>query len=113
MCKFDTQDVLAFSTPEVLKLAQEYYRLRVLPSLPEQQADRVGKILEQAMYDRGLDFWLTEIEHSLGHRLDLLTTERRQDYEDQRSLLREHLGSPEISQFCSASDPVVPTRRRP
>jgi hypothetical protein len=113
MCKFDAQAVLALADPDILNLAQEYYRLRVLPTLGEQQADCLGEIVAQAARDRRLDFWLTEIEHSLGHRLELLTAARRHVYEDQRSLLREHLGSQAIGQLCPVAAPVLPTHRRP
>lgn len=101
MDKFNSPAMLALSTPDRFTLAQEYYLLRVLPTLDDQQADRLGELLDQALDDRWLDFWITEIEHSLAHRLALLTADRRQNYEDQRSLLREHLGSDEICQFHS------------
>ena len=113
MCKFNVQEELVLAHPETLKFAQEYYRLRVLPTLSNPQADRLGEILAQAAHDRRLDFWLTEIEHSLGHRLELLTVARRQAYEDQRSLLREHLGSQAIGQLQPVEAPVLPTQRRP
>jgi hypothetical protein len=96
MHEFDLQDALVRSTPDILKLAREYYQLRVLPDLSDPQADRLGEILNQAIADRLLDFWITEVEHSLGHNLALLTSDRRHDYEDQRARLREYLIQDEI-----------------
>jgi hypothetical protein len=109
MFELEKQDVLTLATAEMPDLAREYYQLRMLPTLNDGQIDRLGEILEQAMHDRQLDFWLTEFDHTLGHKLGLLTPERREVYENQRSLLREHMGTDAISRLHSASNQVLPT----
>jgi hypothetical protein len=96
--EFQTGDLIALdgdlvgkSSPEVMQLALEYANLAALPIPLEQQADRLGEILEQAMDNRVLSFWITEIDHMLGHHLGLLDEDARESYRDQQVLLREYV----------------------
>ena len=81
----------------VMSLIREYYQLRVLPTLSNQQADRLGEILGAASDNGVLDLWITEVDHSLGHKLNLLDPACRRAYENQQALLREYLG---ITNLC-------------
>lgn len=90
---FNRSDILLKSTPNLMKIIREYYQLRVLPNLSEQQAERIGKIMELATTDRVVDFWIIEVEHALGHALNLLDESCRYSYQDQQALLREYLGT--------------------
>ena len=85
------------STPELMSTIREYYRLRSLPNLSEQQADRIGEILELATTNRDVDFWITEVDHALGHHLGLLDESCRQSYQNQQALLREY---PTMNDIC-------------
>lgn len=85
------RDLIGQSSPEVMQLALEYANLAALPVPSEQQADRLGEILEQAANNQILGFWVTEIDHMLGHHLGLLNEDARESYRDQQVLLREYV----------------------
>lgn len=91
-CCYKPPNILLNSTPELMNTIRDYYRLRSLPNLSEQQADRVGEILELAKTNEVADFWITEVEHALGHHLGLLDKSCRQSYQNQQAFLREYLG---------------------
>jgi hypothetical protein len=90
-------DNLLQPPPDIMSLIREYYQLRVLPTLSSQQADRLGEILGAASDNGVLDLWITEVDHSLGHNLNLLDPACRSAYENQQALLREYLG---ITDLC-------------
>ena len=96
-CDLKLPKILLRSTPNLTNIVREYYQLRVLPNLSEQQADRIGEIMELATTDQVIDFWLTEVDHALGHALNLLDESCRYSYQDQQALLREYLG---IDDLC-------------
>jgi hypothetical protein len=74
------------------KIVHEYYELGLLYSLDETQSTRVDEILKQAIDNNLLNFYISEIDHLLGHRLGLLEDIKRESYADQRAMLREYLG---------------------
>jgi hypothetical protein len=98
----ESSNILLNSTPELMNTIREYYQLRSLPNLSEQQEDRVGEILELATTNRVVDFWITEVDHALGHRLGLLDESCRQSYQNQQALLREY---PEMNDICDRQYP--------
>jgi hypothetical protein len=75
-----------------LEIIFEYYKIASLDDLKENESKRINEILEQATRDNLLDFWISEIDHLLGHRLGLLDDMRRKSYADQKAMLREYLG---------------------
>lgn len=87
-----TEDLIAKSTPNTMKVVREYYQLRVLPNLSDQQADRIGELLELTKTDQILNVWITEVDHAVGHERNLLDQACRSSYKDQQALLREYLG---------------------
>jgi hypothetical protein len=98
-------------SPDTMSLIREYYQLRFLSTLSNQQADRLGEILRAASSDGILDLWITEVDHALGHNLNLLNPACRRAYENQQALLREYLG---ITDLCirdsgEAAEPQVST----
>lgn len=84
------QDLVGQSSPAVMQRALEYANLAALPNPSEQQANRLGEILEEAVENEILSFWITEIDHFLGHYLDLLDDNSRESYQDQQALIREY-----------------------
>lgn len=87
---------LALLSPERMEIVREYCKLRLLPDLSEEQANRIAEILELADTDRIVDFLITEADHSLGHYLGLLDEASRHSYKNQQALLREYLGTPNL-----------------
>ncbi len=80
------------STIKVIDLAGEYAKLASLLTLSEQQEIRLQEILALAVEDEVLNFWITEIDHIISHKLGVLNNDSIQDYQNQQALLREHLG---------------------
>lgn len=80
------------STIAVINLAKEYGTLASLSTLSDQQQLRLQEIFELAAENEVLDFWITEIDHVVGHELGILDKNARADYQNQQALLREHLG---------------------
>jgi len=86
------EDHFLSCTSAHMKNIKDYYSLRLLPHLSEEQADRIGAILEMANTDDVINFWINEIDHSHGHRLNFLDNASRHSYKNQQALLREYLG---------------------
>lgn len=86
-------DLLSKSSPNVMNLAREYAKLAALPFLSEPEADRLGEILAIASDCEILSFWIVEVDHVLGHHLDLLDEDDRESYKDQQALLRDYMGT--------------------
>lgn len=86
---------------EIMSIIREYYQLRVLPNLSDEQLDRIGEILDLATDNEGIDAWITEIDHALGHRIGLLSQDCRRLYENQRAVLKEHL---EVADLCKQKE---------
>jgi hypothetical protein len=85
-----------------LEIIREYYKIASLYDLKENESKRINEILEQATRDNLLDFWISEIDHLLGHRLGLLDDMKRKSYADQKAMLREYLG---INPSCKKPAP--------
>lgn len=84
-------DVLTrVNDPKLMALIKEYVTLARLPELNDFQAKRFGEILEIATVDNVVDFLVCEVEHILGHELELLNMDA---IEDTQALLRERLGT--------------------
>jgi hypothetical protein len=73
----------------------EYCYLASLPTLSEEQADYLDRILAQAETDEFLNFLLIEFDYIIAKKLNLLNDQRLSQYEDQQAYLREHLTPPE------------------
>jgi hypothetical protein len=86
------ESVLEQSSSDVMKLALEYARLASLPQLSEKDANRLEEILAIANHIDILNFWITEVDHILGHHLDLLDEDNRESYQDQQALLKDYVG---------------------
>lgn len=69
----------------------EYCFLAALPTLSEEQADYLDRILAQAETDEILNFLLIEFDHVIAKKLNLLSDQHLPQYEDQQAYLREHL----------------------
>ncbi|MFB2967626.1 hypothetical protein ACE1CD_01510 [Aerosakkonema sp. BLCC-F183] len=53
----------------ILKLVQEYYKLAILPHLSEDDAEGMATLLELAVYDDELNFWLKKVDCFVAHEL--------------------------------------------
>jgi len=84
------QDVLSMSSAQVMDIAFEYSELASTPFRSEDQNDRLGQILEAATQSEILDFWVTEVDHFVGHYMGLLDSDHRKLYKDQQACLAEY-----------------------
>lgn len=94
--------------PEQINIIREYYKLRFLPALSDEQANHLGEIYQLCSQDDVINFYITEIDHSLGHKLGLLNKDCRFYYGNQQSLLREYLG---IGVLCNRSNHGIATAK--
>jgi hypothetical protein len=81
------------------EIVYEYYNLALLSEVSEAESIRINEILDLATKDNLINFWLSEIDHLLGHRLGLLDDPNRKSYADQKAMLREYLG---INYICNS-----------
>lgn len=87
-----TNDEILSQFESELSTALEYGKLLSLPNPSEEQADRLGAILEQAVDNSVLHFCLSEIDHFIAHYFGLLDEDDRESYKDQQALVKEYLG---------------------
>jgi hypothetical protein len=110
------EDTLSQSSLEMKQIILEYAKLAALHNPSEQEADKLERILDLALDNELLSFWIVEIDHLLGHQLGLLDEEHREHYKDQESLLKEYLGLSEnfpvpkdkqIANYCCTRNPEL------
>lgn len=75
-------------TQEQKNIIREYCCLASLSSLSEQEAQRIAEILEIAKVDQIIDFLMTEADHYVGHKLNLVNEKEDKNLQ---ARLREHL----------------------
>lgn len=75
-------------TDEQKSIIQEYCFLVALNSLSEQEARRLGEILEIAKTDPKIHFWTTEADHFMGHKLNLINETECRNFQ---AKLREYM----------------------
>jgi hypothetical protein len=84
------KSILDATTDEVSELAIKYGQLSSLPQLTDAQSDQLEEILDRACDDGALSFWISELDHVLGHETGLLNPDCRREYNNEKSLLQEH-----------------------
>lgn len=84
------ESILDATTDAVREMAIDYGQLISLPELTEAQGDRLQEILDYACHDGALSFWISEIDHIVGHQMGLLNPDCRKDYENKKALLKEY-----------------------
>ena len=84
------ESILDATTDAISEMAIEYGQLTWLPKLTDAQGDRLQEILDAACENGALSFWISEIDHILGHEMGLLSPKHRREYDDKKALLREH-----------------------
>ena len=89
-----------------IQLALEYGKLTLHPNISEHEANRIEEIMALACDDPLLDFWLSEIDHCIGHRLGLLDGENLEIIRNQEALLREYLET--LIQTCEIENGKIP-----
>ena len=82
---------LLATTQQHDELLTNYQELALSSELTDTAADQLDQIYEEAEKDPMLNFLLTEIDHTLNHRLGLLTDDAIEGYKDQQAWLRERL----------------------
>jgi hypothetical protein len=84
------ESILDATTDTVSEMAIDYGQLISLPELTEAQEDRLQEILDYACDDGALSFWISEIDHIIGHQMGLLNPDCREDYDNKKALLKEY-----------------------
>lgn len=69
----------------------EYCFLSGLPTLTDEQADLLDRILAQAETDEILNFLLIEFDYLIAKKLNLLDDQHLPQYDNQQAYLREYL----------------------
>lgn len=85
-------DILERSTKDVIETVLEYGRIGSLKRLSKEDFDRMSKILDRAVEDEILNFWISEMDHILMHELNLLEEGWLDNHKDWMALLREYAG---------------------
>ncbi|NJR70046.1 MAG: hypothetical protein HC771_16405 [Synechococcales cyanobacterium CRU_2_2] len=77
-----------------MKIVHEYARITYRCNHPrsEEEEELIDDILKMAETNGVLEFWLSEIDHILGHLQGNLDEDARESYKDQYAVLREYLG---------------------
>lgn len=80
------------STNKLQEYKRSYYQLCSLPYLQEKDKKNMVKILDAALEDPELEFWIREIDHLAGHRLGSFeSVHTNSEYKDIHYELREEL----------------------
>lgn len=74
------------------QVVEEYEHLSALPTLSNDQADRLQAILELAVASEELNEILENLDYCIAHKQGLLNEDDRESYQDQQALLSEHAG---------------------
>ena len=82
--------ILDATTDEVSELAIEYGELISLPQLTDAQGERLQEILDCACDNGALSFWISELDHVIGHEIGLLNPDCRRDYDNKKALFKEY-----------------------
>ena len=85
-------DILERSTKDVIETVLEYGRIGSLKRPSKEDFDRMSKILDRAVEDEILNFWISEMDHILMHELNLLEEGWLDNHKDWMALLREYAG---------------------
>ncbi|MEA5595739.1 hypothetical protein [Rivularia sp. UHCC 0363] len=75
-------------TRDQKQIIQEYCYLAGLKSLSEEQSEQMTEILVLAMEDKVIDFLITEADHFIGHKFNMIDEEECKNYQ---ANLREYL----------------------
>ena len=89
----DRPNLDCLTQPYYLNLIREYCQLAIQPELSDADAERLGKLLNQAQSDGVLDFWIQEADHFLDHELGLYDDGKIYVYQNeiQKVTLQRHL----------------------
>jgi len=87
--EFLDENLLQQTTSKMKRKVLEYGRLSqiVNPSLEEEH--ELDQILDDAINDSLLNFWIEHVDHVLAHHHNLLTEEARESYRNQGAMLRD------------------------
>jgi hypothetical protein len=92
-CNDDNTVITQITGPEAKALGVEYEALMTTAeSLSGAQEARIAEILELAITHEEVDFWVSHSTNSLAMEAGLLSPTAQNDVENQKAMLREHLG---------------------
>ena len=74
----------------------EYGDLMVVDDISEEQENRIIQILKLALVNEEVECWGSHLTCIRGMDTKLLTKTAQKTYEDQKALLKEHLGNPNL-----------------
>lgn len=84
------------SGSQAKEIGIEYGDLIIADDISEEQEDRITQILELALVNQEVEFWVSLLTCVRGKDTGLLTKTAEREYDDQKALLREHLGNPNL-----------------
>ncbi|MBD3886262.1 hypothetical protein IFO70_31705 [Phormidium tenue FACHB-886] len=80
-----------YTMHEYYQILEDYYRLSLQPELTNEEADRLGKILEKSQLDSLLNFFIIEIDFYILKNTEFLNYQSY--YENQKARIKEFLNS--------------------
>lgn len=86
----------AIEGDEAKVLGGEYEALISKESITELEDERVVEILTLAIYHPDVDFWVSNANTRAAKTAGILTDAAKKDFQDQKALLREHIGNPKL-----------------
>jgi hypothetical protein len=85
-------DITPITGPKAKALGVEYGKLMIAEPLSEEQEARMIEILDLAITHDEVDFWVAHFTCSQGMETGLLSKSAQTNFENQKAMLREHLG---------------------
>lgn len=98
------------SGPQAKKIGIEYGDLMIAKDISEKQENRIIQILELALVNEEVDFWVSHLTSIRGMEAGLLTKTAQKEYDDQKALLREHLGNQNLPPIRGLAAQNITTR---
>jgi hypothetical protein len=95
-CNDDNTKITQIIGLEAKALGVEYEELMTAESLSEAQEARIAEILDLAITHEEVDFWVSHSTNSQAMEAGLLCETAQNDFENQKTMLREHLGEADI-----------------
>ena len=86
------KDIIDETTEDVINLAVQYGRIGTLDTLSCEDIKLMEEILDRALNNEILSFWISEMDHILAHELDLFEEGWLDNHKDWTALLREYAG---------------------
>jgi hypothetical protein len=106
-------DIASQSPPEIMEIVLEYARINSRCDRRHKDELLMDEIMKAAEENPILEFWLSEIDHILGHQQGNLNEDARDSYEDQHAVLREYLSHNTSILSKAPKKPVLTKKQGP